>query len=323
MNFDYGFSSYNSDDYNPFSNDDSNNSSISEEDFKASELISANTPNHFDDDNENKNTSSLLLKKRKIEDYSKVENTINKKKRKTLIDLSELNMNSVQLEYEDALACQEDNLILDTPLDNANNPIREVSTKVQEVSTEEMINLNKILIEFYKNQTKNIYGFTLEQMWNFTLKELEKRHNYIQWMFPLDKPSRFEEMAPVLDENTINIMLNDKLIIENLKKSFAVIINLYGLTYDKENKSILRASDFQEKAKVWLTENNHNFARISRILKSLTIFKCHDEAQMFFNILTEIKRENPTILDCSYLFWKESLEQTENNVNSVHSENSN
>ena len=85
-------------------------------------------------------------------------------------------------------------------------------------------------------------------------------------------------------------MKDDEAILANLKKSYLSFLKFLGLTYDEDLKTIEYADNFDPRAKQWFTPGNHNFMRLTRILKCLVIFGLNDEANALFDILKEIKQ---------------------------------
>ena len=45
------------------------------------------------------------------------------------------------------------------------------------------------LYKFLKNEEKDFQGRLLSDIWSFTYDEIEDNHDFIQLIFPLDKPS--------------------------------------------------------------------------------------------------------------------------------------
>ena len=54
------------------------------------------------------------------------------------------------------------------------------------------------LIAFYRGLAPDSEGRTLADLWAFSDREMEDIHDFIQWMFPLREPSRFNPDAPLL-----------------------------------------------------------------------------------------------------------------------------
>jgi len=163
------------------------------------------------------------------------------------------------------------------------------------------------LVEFYRDSAKDHAGRTLEDVLGFDNGQLEAIHDYIQWLFPVPEPSRFQPYIPVLTAKDIETFRNDPAMQENLRRSFEKMLSFYGFK-DTGSKVELTA-DFNERARVWLTPGNHNFMRITRILRSLTLLGLEAEAQRFFGALDE-GHKHPVvgkIMGNSHAYWKQQV----------------
>lgn len=159
-----------------------------------------------------------------------------------------------------------------------------------------------ILFFFLQGTGKNLEHRYLHDIWEFSFEELEKNHDYIQWLFPLKEKSRFNPSAPVLSDVT---RYQTKEIRENMIKSLDVLLDFYGLK--RLDGEIVRLERF-EKRKDWISKNNHNYLRMTRILKSLVLFGLEKEAKMFLAQLETIYLENKeTIGEKTFQFWKEAV----------------
>lgn len=161
------------------------------------------------------------------------------------------------------------------------------------------------LISFYRNEGKDISGRTIEDMWNFSFQEKEKKHDYIQWLFPTKNASQFNSRAPILSTKLIEELKQDPVVIENLRTSLRSMLEFYGLKL-KDNGVVRIKGKFKERRKVWLTPGNHNHLRLTRILNSLTLFGLHQEANDLFDALMKIKKKYPSkISDKTIQFWNQ------------------
>ena len=115
-----------------------------------------------------------------------------------------------------------------------------------------------MIVHFLEDKIKNYDDIFLHDIWSFDDNKIEKVHNFIQWVFPLDEVSRRVPSAPVLfDEELIEI-----------KKSALAKFNLL--------KSREWFIQFLERTDMWELRGNHNHSRISRMIKSLRLL--HGEA---------------------------------------------
>ena len=146
------------------------------------------------------------------------------------------------------------------------------------------------LLAFYGDEEgPNSSGYTLEQVLGWPDEDWEEAHDFVQWAFPTDEPSMFNPDAPVLDEATIARFRADPLLRYRLRRAFdrwlvfcGIIRTDDGLAFDNPNP------------RVW-DRQNHNWLRISRVLRSLNLLGLPGEAQAFFSLLTTVRaRIDPT-----------------------------
>lgn len=74
----------------------------------------------------------------------------------------------------------------------------------------------------------------------------------------------------------------------------------------------MRAANFAERSKNWLTPANHNHLRITRILKSLRLLGLEPESAAFFRALAAIypgqsAAANPAISATTFRFWQSAV----------------
>lgn len=167
---------------------------------------------------------------------------------------------------------------------------------------------NELLLDFYTTDSgRDIENRTLNDILAFSHKKKEAAHNYIQWLFPLNEPSQFNPRAPTLTPALIDELLSKPEMKPNLQKSLNSMLDFYGLEWYDSRTEIKMSDSFDERSKVWLTKNNHNHLRITRILKCLQYFELEAESKAFFNCLVEIKAKHPNkITDATWKFWEKT-----------------
>lgn len=159
------------------------------------------------------------------------------------------------------------------------------------------------VIDFYLN-VPTPDGFSLENVWNFSTKELENRHNYIQYLFPTYEKG-VNPRAPILTKQEVLTIKNSPELKVRILNSFMIMLNFYGLEYDSKAKRIVTSPRFDERAKEWMTPNNHNYRRITRILTSLTILGLEYFALLFLLIMINLTIKNPSrITGKTRIIWK-------------------
>lgn len=194
------------------------------------------------------------------------------------------------------------------------------------------------LHEFYTGTGKDAAGRTITQVRNFSYKEMEEVHDYIQWLFPLTETSQFNPDAPILTADDVKA-ISAYLILHSFERMLA----FYGLRMNRSNQGPsvvkiekesfdddvaallgerLNADDlqtFEDRRKVWVTPNNHNYLRITRILKCLCLFGRRREAELFLEQLIQIYSENASIMGTEpFSYWTAAITETPSLVEKGH-----
>lgn len=98
----------------------------------------------------------------------------------------------------------------------------------------------------------------IEGLLNYSDKDLEDDHSFIQWMFPTPRMSQFNENSPVLSKQEITILKLNTQIINILQKFKDKMFEYWGIVpYNKDRLPLL---------------NGHNGLRLSRVIECLTLF---------------------------------------------------
>jgi hypothetical protein len=127
------------------------------------------------------------------------------------------------------------------------------------------------LIDFLRGKGRDASHRRLADIWAMSDDELEADHNFIQWMFPLDVSSGAQPDAPTLDSNDLDQIRKDMTIRGNLRRSLDRMLGFYGFAWGPERRSLVLSPHFPQQAANWLSRNNHNFLRITRILRCLML----------------------------------------------------
>jgi hypothetical protein len=164
------------------------------------------------------------------------------------------------------------------------------------------------VVQFYRLENVHPLKYTIEEMWQWDDRQLEKMHNYIQWWFPLDEPSGNSLGAPILTMDEIEQFHTDKEIRVRLLKSFSIMMNYYGFAFDDKTGKIGKAKDF-EKHSGWLFPDNHNYLRITRILKSMTLLGFPEISKALLGVLEGLYKEYRVYIGPkTWKYWSDSLQ---------------
>jgi Opioid growth factor receptor (OGFr) conserved region len=162
------------------------------------------------------------------------------------------------------------------------------------------------LVTFYRSESRDSSGRTLQEIWSWHPRQLENSHDYIQVLFPLKDASQFNRNAPLLDDKTVEQFRADERIQKNLLQSFRVMLRFYGFRLDEQSGEVVEADDFADRAPEWLFPEDHNHLRITRILKCLTLCGLSDRAAAFLRRLEAVARPDRVTPE-SLRFWRNAV----------------
>jgi hypothetical protein len=164
------------------------------------------------------------------------------------------------------------------------------------------------LSDFYRGQATDTEARFLNDIWGCTDEELEEVHDFIQWLFPLPEPSRFNLDAPLLTEEDIAVFRDDDLLRANLLRSLQRMLAFFGLALAGSGQ-VIEAPNFSARApEVW-SFPNHNWLRITRILRSLRLLGLEEQAKAFYDRLVALygSRRFPITSD-TFQYWTEAVQ---------------
>ena len=167
---------------------------------------------------------------------------------------------------------------------------------------------NAPLIAFYRGQMPDAGGRLIDEIWHWNFRRLEIAHDYIQWLFPLPEPSRFNADAPCLSAAEARLFHVDDELQARLGRSLEMMLGFYG--FARRDRAIMRDSNFKERARNWLTPLNHNHLRLTRILLALGYLGRRSDAEALFACLADIARHEgrEAISDRTSGFWQSAIE---------------
>jgi len=88
------------------------------------------------------------------------------------------------------------------------------------------------------------------------------------------------------------------------------MLQFYGLELASGSRSVevVRAESFDERSAKWLSYGNHNFLRISRILRSLALLGLSRYARAFLKCLEAIYAEHSKIIgETTVGYWRRTI----------------
>lgn len=162
------------------------------------------------------------------------------------------------------------------------------------------------LVLFYRGRGTDHAGRLITAIHNFDFRELEWTHDYIQWLFPLVTRSGFNDHAPLLTEDDRAAFHQEPVIRDHFRSSLAMMLEFYGFR-DSGEGALQRTECWEERRDNWLTRENHNLLRITRILRSSMLCGFIPEARSFLDAVMKAASERPGVCGRSPEFWKTAV----------------
>jgi hypothetical protein len=163
------------------------------------------------------------------------------------------------------------------------------------------------LIDFYRGEGTDAEGRRLEDILAWPDDDLEAVHDFIQWLFPLPEPSRFNPDAPLLTVEEIAAFRQDPALRANLRRSYERILTFLGLCESADGEIVVGPNFDRRAPDVW-DHPNHNWLRITRILQSLSLLGLGDEARALFDRLEDFDtRQCFPIGDDTFRYWSDAV----------------
>jgi hypothetical protein len=143
------------------------------------------------------------------------------------------------------------------------------------------------IVGFLEGKTPDHRGRILAMLLQQTDHQAETNHDYIQWLFPLNEPSRSVNGVPVLTELEIDEIRQSSLAQANLAKSARWFLG------------------FLERNDHWIIKYNHNHLRITRVIKSLRLLTSDEAADEFRDKVLALAGDNLNLVDQKARgFWR-------------------
>ncbi|KAL1771556.1 opioid growth factor receptor 1 isoform X1, partial [Sigmodon hispidus] len=126
-------------------------------------------------------------------------------------------------------------------------------------------------LRFYKNKIPfkpdGVYIEEVLNKWKGDYEKLEHNHTYIQWLFPL-REQGLNFYAKELTTYEIEEFKKTKEAIRRFLLAYKMMLEFFGIKLMDKTGNVARAVNWQERFQ-HLNESQHNYLRITRILKSL------------------------------------------------------
>ena len=145
------------------------------------------------------------------------------------------------------------------------------------------------VFRFLTGEGPDAAGRDVDQVLAFDNAQLEHRHDFIQWLFPLTQPSAAVPGSPVLTSAMV----------ADLTRSPAAQAHLAA--------AAARMLSFYERSDQWLRPADHNHLRITRIIRSLRLLAGDAAADGFRRrILERVAAAGAPVGAAALRFWAEA-----------------
>jgi hypothetical protein len=166
------------------------------------------------------------------------------------------------------------------------------------------------VLAFYRGEAADTEGRRLSDILAWDDEEFEIVHDFVQWLFPLPEPSRFNPDAPLLTAEDIAAFRTDPVMRANLLRSFRRFLTFLGLAQSADG-TVSEGPNFAARvADVWAYPN-HNWLRITRLLRSLRVLGMEEQARHLHAWLeAQYRTAKFPIPPDTFRYWTEAVEGT-------------
>jgi hypothetical protein len=161
------------------------------------------------------------------------------------------------------------------------------------------------LIDFYRGEASDTAGRRLEDVWAWDDDAWEEVHDFVQWLFPLPEPSRFNPDAPLLTADDVIAFRAEERLRDRLRRSYRRFLLFLGLT-EVEGRVADGPNLGARTPDAWAVPN-HNWLRVSRVLRSLSLLGLGQEARALYGWLHDAyHRHRFPIPADTFRYWTEA-----------------
>ena len=162
---------------------------------------------------------------------------------------------------------------------------------------------------FYNNQISTQSGIYLGDIWKFEEYEYERGHDFIQWVFPSDEVSSVNSLAPTVTNLDIEAFSTSCKLRLRLNRSFIQFLDFLGLSMIDD---VVYVSN-QGKYYLRVLRPNHNWQRITRVLRCLCLLGLKDKARAFFVFLEKTHKVHGINL-ITFNYWQKAAQLLKNDT---------
>lgn len=136
---------------------------------------------------------------------------------------------------------------------------------------------------FLCNNTLTGIPYTFVSVHELTETQYERNHDFIQIQFPNDMPSKAVPSAQLIKKMDIELVANSEILSTRFKLGFVRFLRSIGLALNMTHDRIIIWD--QDMFSLKVVDGNHNLRRISRVLRSLKLFRFDPYSNTLFRFL--------------------------------------
>lgn len=168
-------------------------------------------------------------------------------------------------------------------------------------------------LDFYAGRCTDHRGRRLEDIIGLDDDALEREHDFIQWLFPLETPSPVNPSAPLVTSAVRYAFARSESLRQRLCAACARMLRFYGLVCSSDGDggvTVEPGPEFAARSANWLKPANHNHLRITRILRSLKLLSKSGCSESLYRCLSAIAAgHSSAISNLTLEFWRKTQDK--------------
>lgn len=156
-----------------------------------------------------------------------------------------------------------------------------------------------IILFYYGERVPNC-RHTFDDVIRFTNDQMENTHDFIQWLFPNKEASNYNEHAPLLTDEDIQLFKTNQLLCNRVSDAVMEFMWFLGFNWEIDYDYKIVDAEPTLIAEMQLNFFNHNHLRITRMIKFLKLID-----HWLTDAVFESVYENCS-LEPSKQYWKEA-----------------
>ncbi len=166
------------------------------------------------------------------------------------------------------------------------------------------------LVVFYAGKITDNVGRTFDEIMGMSDAALDAAHDWVQWVFPLDVPSNFNEDAPLIDEEQAAAIRLHPTGTVNIERAYRRFMDYLGLEEQPWfTGPVGPADNFVQRREVVWKEFNHNYLRVTRFLKWLRLMGEGTRSAKVYACLIHLSGRGEIVMsENTRTFWRQTQE---------------